>query len=85
MGLSWVVRVQTNLLYDISDVGPSEHQVRQGACDALELGGILDRRPEICNKLCLKVNRSHARLTVIHGRTLDGVQLVGALVEEQPI
>jgi hypothetical protein len=37
--------VQTNLLYDVGDVGLSERQVLQGACDALKLGGILDRRP----------------------------------------
>jgi hypothetical protein len=42
MRLSGVVHVQINLLYVIGDVGPSERQVLQGACDALELGGILD-------------------------------------------
>jgi hypothetical protein len=44
MRLPRVVHVQTNLLYSVGDVGSSERQVLQGACDASELGGILDRR-----------------------------------------
>jgi hypothetical protein len=40
-----VVHVQTNLLYGVGDVGPSECQVLQVVCDAPELGGILDMRP----------------------------------------
>jgi hypothetical protein len=45
MRLQRVMHVQTNLLYGVGNVGPSEHQVLQGACNAPELGGILDRRP----------------------------------------
>jgi hypothetical protein len=45
MRLSRVMHVQTNLLYSLDDVKPSERQVLQDTCDALELGGILDRRP----------------------------------------
>jgi hypothetical protein len=72
-------------LYGIGDVGPSERQVLQGPGDALELGGVLNRRPEIYSKLRLEVDRSCAWLTVYHGCTLEDVQRVGALVEEQPI
>jgi hypothetical protein len=45
MRLPRVVNVQTNLLYGVGDVGPSEREVLQGACDAPKLGGILDRQP----------------------------------------
>jgi hypothetical protein len=39
------MHVQTNMLYGVGDVGPSERQVLQGTYDAPELGGILDRQP----------------------------------------
>jgi hypothetical protein len=42
----------------------------------------LNRRSRVCSELCLEVNRSCARLTISHGRTLDDVQRVSALVEE---
>jgi hypothetical protein len=45
MRLPRIVHVQTNLLYGIGNVRPSERQVLQCAYDALELGGILDRWP----------------------------------------
>jgi hypothetical protein len=45
MRLPRVMHVQTNLLYSVDDVRPSERQVLQDTCDALELGGILDRWP----------------------------------------
>jgi hypothetical protein len=45
MRLPRVMHVQTNLLYGVGDVGPREHQVLQGVCDAPELGGILERWP----------------------------------------
>jgi hypothetical protein len=37
--------VQTNLLYGVENVGLSERQVLQDACDAPKLGGIVDRQP----------------------------------------
>jgi hypothetical protein len=45
----------------------------------------LNRRSRVCSELCLEVNRSRARLTISHGRTLDDVQRVSALVEEHPV
>jgi hypothetical protein len=45
MRLPRVVHVQTNLLYGVGDVGPSECQVLQVVYDAPELGGILDMWP----------------------------------------
>jgi hypothetical protein len=72
-------------LHGVGDVELSEHQVLYGVSDAPKLGGVLDRRAKICSKLHLEVNRSRARLAVSHGLTLDYVQCVGVLVEEQPI
>jgi hypothetical protein len=54
-------------------------------CNAPKLGSVLNRRPGVYSELRLEVDRSRARLTVSHGRTLDDVQHVGALVEEHPI
>jgi hypothetical protein len=54
-------------------------------CNAPKLGSILNRRLEVCSKLRLEVNRRCAWLTISHGRTLDDVQCVSALMEEHPI
>jgi hypothetical protein len=43
------------------------------------------RRPGVGSELHLEVDRSRARLTVSHSRTLDDVKRVGALVEEHPV
>jgi hypothetical protein len=45
MRLPRVVHVQTNLLYGVDDIRPSERQVLQGVCDTPKLGSILDRWP----------------------------------------
>jgi hypothetical protein len=45
MRLPRVVHVQTNLLYGVDDIRPSERQVLQGICDTPKLGSILDRWP----------------------------------------
>jgi hypothetical protein len=55
------------------------------ASNTLKLGSVLNRRPEVYSELHLEVDRSHSWLVVSHGRTLDDVQRVGALVEEHPI
>jgi hypothetical protein len=39
--------VQTNLMHSLGDVGSSKHQVLESSCDALELGGVLYRRPKV--------------------------------------
>jgi hypothetical protein len=77
--------MQTDLLHNIGDVGPCEGQVLESPCNAPKLGSVLNRRPGVCSELRLEVDRSRARLTVSHGRTLDDVQRVGALVEEHLI
>jgi hypothetical protein len=84
MGLPWIVHMQTDLLNDISDVGPCEGQVLESPCNAPKLGSIQKRRPGVGSALRLKVNRSRAWLTISHGLTLDDVQRVCALVEEHP-
>jgi hypothetical protein len=77
--------MQTDLLHSIGDVGPCEGQVVESSCNALKLGSVMNRRPGVCSELRLEVDQSRARLTVSHGRTLDDVQRVGALVQEHPI
>jgi hypothetical protein len=44
MGLSRVMHVQTDLMYDVCDVRPTEHQVLESSCDAPKLRG--NRGPE---------------------------------------
>jgi hypothetical protein len=85
VGLLGVVHVQTNLLHGVSDVGPCECQVLENSCNAPELRGILNRRPRVPSQLRLQVDWSRARLAVRHDRTLEDVERVGALVEEQSI
>jgi hypothetical protein len=85
MGLPRIVHMQTNLLHSIGDVRPCEGQVLKSPCNAPKLGSVLNRRPGVYSELRLEVDRSCARLTVSHGRTLDDIQRVGAPVEEHPI
>jgi hypothetical protein len=75
--------MQTDLLHSIDDVGPCEGQVLQRPGDASELGGILNRRSGVSSQLHLQVHRSRTRLAVSHDRTLEDVERVGALVQEQ--
>jgi hypothetical protein len=81
MGLSRIVHMQIDLLHDIGDVGSCEGQVLESPCNALKLESLLNRRPGVYSELRLEVDRSRARLTISHGRTLDDVQRVSALVE----
>jgi hypothetical protein len=85
MGLLRVVYMQIDLLYGVGDVGSCEGQVLESPCNALKLGSVLNRRPRVYNELHLEVDWSRAWLIISHGRTLDDVQRVGALVEEHPI
>ena len=77
--------MQTDLLHGIGDVGPCEGQLLQHPGDTSELGGIPNRRSGVSSQLRLQVHRSRARLAVSHDRTLEDVERVGALVEEQPV
>jgi hypothetical protein len=81
-GPSRVVHVQTNLLHGIGDVRLSKHQVLESSYDAPELGGILYWRLEVCSKPRLNVDWSRACLAINHGRTLNDVQRVSALVKK---
>jgi hypothetical protein len=85
MGLPWIVHMQTDLLDSVGNVGPCEGQVLESPCNALKLGGLLNRRPGVRSELRLEVDRSCARLAISHGCTLDDIQHVFALVEEHPI
>jgi hypothetical protein len=75
--------VQADMLHDISDVGPCEHQVLEGSDNALELRGIRNRRLWVISQLHLEVDWSHTWLAVCHDSPLEDVKCVGALVEEQ--
>jgi hypothetical protein len=77
--------MQTDLLHDIGDVRPCEGQLLQHPGDTSELGGILNRRSGVSSQLRLQVHRSRTRLAVSHDRTLEDVERVGALVQEQPV
>jgi hypothetical protein len=77
--------MQTDLLHSIGDVGSCEGQVLQRLGDASELRGIPNRRSRVSGQLCLHVHRSRARLAVSHDRTLEDVERVGALVQEQSV
>jgi hypothetical protein len=73
--------VQSDLLYDVGDIRLSERQVLESTCNSPKLSDILYKRPEVCSKLLLEVDRSHERLAVSHDRALDDVQCVGVLVK----
>jgi hypothetical protein len=75
--------VQTDLLHGIGNVGPCECQVLEISCNALELRGILNGRPQVPCQLRLKVDWCHARLAVRHDRTFEDIKRVGALMEKQ--
>jgi hypothetical protein len=85
MRLTRVVHMQTDLLHGIGDVRLCEGRVLESPYNAPKLGGVLNKRPGVDSKLRLEVDRSRARLTVSHGRTLDDVQHVGELVEEHTV
>ena len=82
MGLPRVMHVEADLLHRIGNLGSSKSQVLKRAGETPELSSILNRRPGVCSKLRLEVDRSSTRLAVSHDRTLDNVKRVGALVEE---
>jgi hypothetical protein len=75
--------MQTDLLHGIGDVGPCEGQVLQCPGDASEVGAILNRRAGVSSQLRLQVHQSRTRFAVSHYRTLEDVERVGALVQEQ--
>jgi hypothetical protein len=77
--------MQTDLLHGISDVGPCEGQVLQRPGDASKLRGILNWWSGVSSQLRLQVHQSRTRLAVSHDRTLEDVERVGALVQEQLI
>jgi hypothetical protein len=77
--------MQTDLLHGIGDVRPCEGQLLQRPGDTSELGGILNRRSGVSSQLRLQVHRTRTRLAVSHDRTLEDVERVGALVQEQPV
>jgi hypothetical protein len=79
------MHVQIDLIHDISNVGSCERQLLESSGNALELRSIRNRSPRVPSQLCLEVDWSHARLTVCHDRTLEDIECVGALVEEQPV
>jgi hypothetical protein len=79
------MHMQTDLLHGMSDVGSCEHQALERSRNASELRGVRNRRPRVPSQLCLEVDWSCARLAVCHDHTLEDVESVGALVEEQPI
>jgi hypothetical protein len=85
MGLLRIVHMQIDLLHGVADVGSCEGQVLESPYNAPKLGSVLNRRHGVCGELRLEVNQSHARLTISHGRMLDDVQRVSALVEEHPV
>jgi hypothetical protein len=77
--------VQTDLLHNVGDIGQCECQVLKSSCNALELRGVLNRRPRVPCQLRLEVDWSRARLAFCHDRTFEDVKRVGALMEEQTI
>jgi hypothetical protein len=85
VGLPRVMHVQTDLLHDISDVGPCECQVLEGSDNASELRGVRNRRLRVVSQLRLEVDWSHTRLVVRHDCPIEDVKRVGVLVEEQPV
>jgi hypothetical protein len=85
VGLPRVMHVQTDLLHDISDIGPCECQVLEGSDNASELRGVRNRRLRVVSQLRLEVDWSHTRLVVRHDCPIEDVKRVGVLVEEQPV
>jgi hypothetical protein len=77
--------MQTDLLHGIGDVGPCKGQVLQRPGDASELRGVLNRRSGVSSQLRLQVHRSRARLAINHDRTLEDIERVGTLVQEQSV
>jgi hypothetical protein len=68
MGLPRVVHVQTDLLHSVGDVGPCECQVLESTCNALELRGVLNGRPQVPRQLRLKVDWSRGLQSAMTAR-----------------
>jgi hypothetical protein len=77
------MHVQTDLLYDVGDVGPCECQVLESSYNASKLRGVLNGRPRVPRQLRLKVDWCHAWLIVRHDRTFEDVKCVGAPMKKQ--
>lgn len=60
------MHVETNMLNNISNVRPGEHQVLKGASETPKLCGIRHRRAEVGGELGLKVNNRGATLATYH-------------------
>jgi hypothetical protein len=78
-----IMRMKTNLLDGICDVGASEHQVFEGPDETPEQSRINNRRPESGGDLGLRVHEHRDWLTVHHASALKDVESELALSEEE--
>jgi hypothetical protein len=85
MGLPRGVHVEVHPLDSVGDVGPRESQVLKGAGEAPVGRPVGDRGPVVLRELHLSVDRRGAGLAVGHASTLQYVEGVLALVEEETL
>jgi hypothetical protein len=85
MGLPWGVHMEAHLLGGFGDVGPGEGDVPERAYQALVRRRIDDRGPIILRELCLSVDMHGTGLAVRHASSLQNVDGILALVQEETL
>jgi hypothetical protein len=83
MGLPWGVHMEAHLLNDVGDVGPGESEVLERAYQAPVRRRVSDRGPIVLRELRMCVDWRGAGLAVGHASSLQNVDGVLALVQEE--
>ena len=79
------MHVEEDLLNRILNAWPSEGQVLKSVGKAPELSGVSNRRPRVGGNLGLRVHWRRAGLAVHHSSTLENVESILALGEEEVV
>jgi len=85
VGLARIVHEQADLLHCICEIRPSQREVLKGAGKTPVLGGVGDWRALCGRELGSSVNWCRSRVTLGHACTLEKIQRVLALREEEPV
>jgi hypothetical protein len=85
MRLLWGVHVKAHLLDDVGNIRPREGQILERAGKALVGYRVSGWRFVILRELRLSVDRRGAGLTVRHANSLEDVESILALVEEETL
>jgi hypothetical protein len=85
MWLSRGVHMKAHMLDGVGDVGAGEDEVLQSPGKTTIVGQISHRRANIGGDLALSVHRSRAGLTINHASSLEDVDGILSLGEEQAL